>query len=61
MEMAAPATSVVVLDRGNNTTCTVNLHGKPRHFSPFRDSPVRVSGFPRVRVQGKGEGQELDG
>ncbi|XP_053639288.1 uncharacterized protein [Cherax quadricarinatus] len=26
-EMAAPATSVVVLDRGNNTTCTVNLHG----------------------------------
>uniref|UniRef100_A0A182QZ46 Uncharacterized protein n=1 Tax=Anopheles farauti TaxID=69004 RepID=A0A182QZ46_9DIPT len=22
------ATSVVVLDRGNNTTCTVNLHGK---------------------------------
>lgn len=27
-EMAVPATSVVVLDRGNNTTCTVNLHGK---------------------------------
>ncbi|KAK4319388.1 hypothetical protein Pmani_009671 [Petrolisthes manimaculis] len=27
VEMAAPATSVVVLDRGNNTTCTVNLHG----------------------------------
>lgn len=26
--MAAPATSVVVLDRGNNTTCTVNLHGE---------------------------------
>ncbi|ROT60935.1 putative glucose-6-phosphate 1-epimerase isoform X2 [Penaeus vannamei] len=26
-EMAVPATSVVVLDRGNNTTCTVNLHG----------------------------------
>lgn len=25
--MAAP-TSVVVLDRGNNTTCTINLHGK---------------------------------
>lgn len=24
----AAATSVVVLDRGNNTTCTVNLHGK---------------------------------
>lgn len=22
------ATSVVVLDRGNNTTCTINLHGK---------------------------------
>uniref|UniRef100_A0A182F1N5 Uncharacterized protein n=1 Tax=Anopheles albimanus TaxID=7167 RepID=A0A182F1N5_ANOAL len=21
------ATSVVVLDRGNNTTCTINLHG----------------------------------
>lgn len=25
---AAAATSVVVLDRGNNTTCTINLHGK---------------------------------
>lgn len=24
----AAATSVVVLDRGNNTTCTINLHGK---------------------------------
>ncbi|EFN77959.1 hypothetical protein EAI_12915, partial [Harpegnathos saltator] len=23
----AAATSVVVLDRGNNTTCTINLHG----------------------------------
>lgn len=22
------ATSVVVLDRGNNTTCTINLYGK---------------------------------
>lgn len=22
------ATSVVVLDRGNNTTCTINLHGE---------------------------------
>lgn len=59
--MAAPATSVVVLDRGNNTTCTVNLHGKPRHFPSFRGSLVLVSGFPRVRVQGKGEGQELEG
>ncbi|MPC91650.1 hypothetical protein E2C01_086702 [Portunus trituberculatus] len=29
--MAAPATSVVVLDRGNNTTCTVNLHGESVH------------------------------
>ncbi|KYN31844.1 hypothetical protein ALC56_13983, partial [Trachymyrmex septentrionalis] len=26
LNMAA-ATSVVVLDRGNNTTCTINLHG----------------------------------
>lgn len=26
----AAATSVVVLDRGNNTTCTVNLHGKSK-------------------------------
>uniref|UniRef100_A0A2S2NHD2 glucose-6-phosphate 1-epimerase n=1 Tax=Schizaphis graminum TaxID=13262 RepID=A0A2S2NHD2_SCHGA len=25
--MAAIASSVVVLDRGNNTTCTINLHG----------------------------------
>nr|CAH0113622.1 unnamed protein product [Daphnia galeata] len=25
--MAAAPTSVVVLDRGNNTTCTINLHG----------------------------------
>jgi len=25
--MSAPTSSVVVLDRGNNTTCTVNLHG----------------------------------
>lgn len=25
--MAATASSVVVLDRGNNTTCTINLHG----------------------------------
>lgn len=24
----AAATSVVMLDRGNNTTCTINLHGK---------------------------------
>lgn len=24
----AAATSVVVLDRGNNTTCTINLHGE---------------------------------
>ena len=31
--MAAPATSVVVLDRGNNTTCTVNLHGMSLPFS----------------------------
>lgn len=27
----AAATSVVVLDRGNNTTCTVNLHGKLKY------------------------------
>lgn len=27
-KIMAAATSVVVLDRGNNTTCTVNLHGK---------------------------------
>lgn len=27
-EMAGPVSSVVVLDRGNNTTCTINLHGK---------------------------------
>lgn len=26
--MAAAPTSVVVLDRGNNTTCTINLHGQ---------------------------------
>lgn len=25
--MAAAPTSVVVMDRGNNTTCTINLHG----------------------------------
>lgn len=25
--MAAAATSVIVLDRTNNTTCTINLHG----------------------------------
>lgn len=24
----AAATSVIVLDRSNNTTCTINLHGK---------------------------------
>ena len=34
--MAAAPTSVVVLDRGNNTTCTINLHGKAISlFFPF--------------------------
>lgn len=28
--MAAAATSVIVLDRTNNTTCTINLHGNYR-------------------------------
>lgn len=39
----AAATSVVVLDRGNNTTCTVNLHGK-NYLSihvPFKNSQFR--------------------
>lgn len=26
------ATSVVVLDRGNNTTCTINLYGKYKEY-----------------------------
>ena len=42
--MAAP-TSVVLLDRGNNTTCTVNLHGKSKEFHsvriPHRFVPTR--------------------
>lgn len=31
---AMAATSVVVLDRGNNTTCTINLHGKRTLLRP---------------------------
>ena len=33
--MAAAPTSVVVMDRGNNTTCTINLHGLFACFSQF--------------------------
>jgi len=36
----AAATSVVVLDRGNNTTCTINLHGKAcvSRFSRYKNT-----------------------
>ena len=36
----AAATSVVVLDRGNNTTCTVNLHGKKEEEDDDGDEVV---------------------
>ncbi|KOX75857.1 hypothetical protein WN51_13341 [Melipona quadrifasciata] len=38
----AAATSVVVLDRGNNTTCTINLHGVCAHTDYNKLLDLRV-------------------
>ena len=40
----AAATSVVVLDRGNNTTCTINLHGACGGKQNF-DSVTKIAQF----------------
>lgn len=38
----AAATSVVVLDRGNNTTCTINLHGVCARADYWKRSDLRI-------------------
>uniref|UniRef100_A0A182X883 Uncharacterized protein n=1 Tax=Anopheles quadriannulatus TaxID=34691 RepID=A0A182X883_ANOQN len=43
------ATSVVVLDRGNNTTCTVNLHGATVVSWRFSVFPRLWTTFPPAR------------
>lgn len=51
------ATSVVVLDRGNNTTCTINLHGKHELF-PIRN-PLAMANFVREEDFGRTVGRGL--
>lgn len=47
----AAATSVIVLDRSNNTTCTINLHGKNNKLIISILYPAHGKKFSRLKMK----------
>lgn len=47
----AAATSVIVLDRSNNTTCTINLHGKRNKIIILMSYPAHGKKFSCLKMK----------
>lgn len=54
----AAATSVIVLDRSNNTTCTINLHGKNNKIISLVFHPALENKFSRLKMKNMKNAQE---